>query len=238
MPFSSRGAQGQEHRRMTTTPPQQQDAQAEPREGHRVEGCNGQPCTCDPSFGHRVSAPECPACVDDEPTRHRPPPQFSEFCSAHAAIRRIERLTRDLEAAQLEIGQRVTLQTVTKVRGEYRAELEAARQQNAHWRSEALTVLTRTEQERDDAHARLAAAQELAKAQDDLLVAYRTGSQRRGAAAVDKVRAARAKLAAFDAATVGQEQTETCPSCGEVSAKTLMCRSCTLEQHQHDQEQP
>jgi ssDNA-binding Zn-finger/Zn-ribbon topoisomerase 1 len=29
---------------------------------------------------------------------------------------------------------------------------------------------------------------------------------------------------------------ERCPSCGEVSAKTLMCRSCTLEQNERDQE--
>jgi chromosome segregation ATPase len=27
---------------------------------------------------------------------------------------------------------------------------------------------------------------------------------------------------------------ERCPACGEVSAKTLMCRSCTLEQNDHD----
>jgi hypothetical protein len=33
-----------------------------------------------------------------------------------------------------------------------------------------------------------------------------------------------------------QDVDERCPSCGEISAKTLMCRSCTLKQNTQDRE--
>jgi electron transfer flavoprotein alpha subunit len=71
-------------------------------------------------------------------------------------------------------------------------ELDDARQQNAHWRTEALAVLGRTEQERDDASVRLAAAE-------------RVVDEARSIDPKDRSFGMDDALASFDAATVGQE---------------------------------